>query len=76
MSILEKGAAADNSARRPDNAADKFSLLAYTQLLRRQQKGARAFEAAKNALGLSKRAQDSVPGRAGIRRIRRDVKSA
>ena len=52
VAILQKGAAADRAARRPDAAADKFALLAYTQLLR-QQKGP-ALEAAKSALGLSK----------------------
>lgn len=52
VSLLEKGAAADRAAQRPDNAADKFALLAYTQLLR-QQKGP-ALEAVKNALELSK----------------------
>ena len=53
VALLEKGAAADSAARRPDNAADKFALLAYTHLLR-QQNGA-ALEAAKSALSLSKR---------------------
>lgn len=53
VTILEKGAAADIAARRPDNASDKYALLAYAQLSRRQ--NAPALEAAKNALEISKR---------------------
>jgi tetratricopeptide (TPR) repeat protein/predicted Ser/Thr protein kinase len=52
LGILQKGAAADRAAQRPDAAADKFALLAYAQLLR-QQNGP-ALEAAKSALSLSK----------------------
>ena len=51
VTILQKGAAEDRAARSPDNAADKFALLAYAQLLR-QQNGP-ALEAAKSALELS-----------------------
>jgi eukaryotic-like serine/threonine-protein kinase len=51
VAMLQKGAAEDRAARNPDSAADKFALLAYTQLLR-QQKGP-ALEAAKSALELS-----------------------
>jgi tetratricopeptide (TPR) repeat protein len=52
VALLQKGAATDREAKRPDAAADKFNLLAYTQLLRRQ--NGPALEAAKNALELSK----------------------
>jgi tetratricopeptide (TPR) repeat protein len=52
VAILQKGAADDVAARRPDAAADKFALLAYTRLLG-QQKGP-ALEAATSALNLSK----------------------
>ena len=51
VSMLEKGAAADTAAGRKDDAADKYSALAYTQLLREHK--APALEAAKNALALS-----------------------
>jgi len=51
VAMLQKGAAADKEAHRPDAAADKFALLAYTQILR-QQKGP-AVDAAKSALELS-----------------------
>jgi tetratricopeptide (TPR) repeat protein len=53
VTILQKGAAADQAARRSDDAAYKFALFAYTELLRHE-KGP-ALEAAKSALGLSKR---------------------
>jgi len=53
VAILEKGAAADTAARRPDSAADKYALLAYAQLSRHQNTS--ALEAAKNALAISKR---------------------
>ena len=36
MRILEQGAAADLTAKNPDNAAEKFAALAHIQLLRRQ----------------------------------------
>lgn len=52
VKILEKGAADDTEARNPDAAADKFSELAYVQVLRGQ-KGA-ALAALNNALDLSK----------------------
>ncbi len=52
VSLLQKGAAEDESARRPDAAADKFALLASTQLL--LQKPGLAVDAAKNALDSSK----------------------
>jgi tetratricopeptide (TPR) repeat protein len=51
VSILEKGAAADTAAGRKDDAADKYSALAYTQLLRGEK--APALQAARNALALS-----------------------
>jgi len=51
VKILEKGSAEDAAARNPDAAADKFSALAYVQLLRGQ-KGA-ALAALKSALDLS-----------------------
>ena len=54
-SLLNKGIAADTAARRPDAAADKFALLAYTQL--ELQKKDAALEAARNALDLSKAAK-------------------
>jgi eukaryotic-like serine/threonine-protein kinase len=38
--ILEKGAAADVAAKKPDTAADKFAMLAYAQLLRGDTKAA------------------------------------
>ncbi len=52
VKILEKGAADDVAARNPDTAADKFSALAYVQLLRGQKRAALA--AANHALDLSK----------------------
>jgi len=52
VAILEPGAAADVAARNPDAAADKFALLAYTQILRQQK--AAALQAARNALDQSK----------------------
>ena len=55
VALLEKGAASDRASGNPDAAADKFSLLAYVQLLH-QQKPA-ALEAAKSALELSKAAK-------------------
>ena len=48
VAILEKGAAADRSAKRPDAAADKFTMLAYVQVLRGQNQ--RAIAAAQSAL--------------------------
>jgi tetratricopeptide (TPR) repeat protein/predicted Ser/Thr protein kinase len=53
VSILQKGAADDTAARRPDSAADKYALLAYAQLSRHQ--NTPALEAAKNALAISQR---------------------
>lgn len=50
--MFSKGAADDLEGRRPDAAADKFSGLAYVQLLRGQK--AAALEATKRALELSK----------------------
>ena len=52
-SILEKGAADDMSSRKsaPDNAADKFSALAYVHFLRGQKSP--ALDAAKRALELN-----------------------
>jgi tetratricopeptide (TPR) repeat protein/predicted Ser/Thr protein kinase len=38
--ILEKGAAADVAAKRPDSAADKFVMLSNAQLMRRDAKAA------------------------------------
>lgn len=52
VDLLEKGAAADQAARKPDAAADKLMMLAYAQLLRGQ-KGP-AVAAATKALDLSK----------------------
>jgi len=52
IAILEKGAAADQAARKPDAAADKLVMLAYAQLVRQQK--APAVEAANQALALSK----------------------
>src|SRR5581483_12044241 len=52
IDILEKGGAADTAAHNPDAAADKFSALAYAQVLRGQK--AAALTATKNALDLSK----------------------
>ena len=53
--LLEKTAAADLSAKRPDSAADKFAKLAYTQHLRGQKAAAAA--AADKALANSQSAQ-------------------
>jgi Tfp pilus assembly protein PilF len=50
--MLQKGAAADLAANRPDGAADKLSELGYTQLLRGDKTAALA--AVKSALDLSK----------------------
>ena len=52
VKILEKGAADDTAARNPDAAADKFSELAYVQVLRGQKSAALA--ALNSALDLSK----------------------
>jgi tetratricopeptide (TPR) repeat protein len=40
--MLEQGAAADLAAKKPDAAADKFALLAFSQLLRGDKKSAAA----------------------------------
>ena len=53
--LLEKGAAADLEAKRPDSAADKFAKVAHIQLLRGQ-KGA-AVAAADKALAQSQSVQ-------------------
>ena len=42
VKILEKGAADDTAAQNPDAAADKFSALAYVQVLRGQKSAALA----------------------------------
>jgi tetratricopeptide (TPR) repeat protein len=52
VGMLQKAADADIAGRRPDAAADKFALLAYTQLL--LHKNGPAMEAANRALDLSK----------------------
>jgi tetratricopeptide (TPR) repeat protein/predicted Ser/Thr protein kinase len=52
VTLLQQGAASDTAARKPDAAADKFTLLAYTQLSRQQ--NALALDATKSALDLSK----------------------
>jgi tetratricopeptide (TPR) repeat protein/predicted Ser/Thr protein kinase len=52
VKILEKGAADDSAAKNPDAAADKFSALAYVQLLRGDK--AAALKAANSALDLNK----------------------
>jgi eukaryotic-like serine/threonine-protein kinase len=52
VKILEKGAADDTTARNPDMAAEKFSALAYVQLLRGDKSAALA--AANHALEVSK----------------------
>ncbi len=52
VGMLQKAADADIAGRRPDAAADKFALLAYTQLL--LHKNGPAIEAANKALDLSK----------------------
>ncbi|MDP9322487.1 MAG: protein kinase [Acidobacteriota bacterium] len=51
VDILEKGAAADIAAKRVDKAADKFTALAYAELMRGQKN--RAIKAAENALANS-----------------------
>jgi eukaryotic-like serine/threonine-protein kinase len=51
VQILEKGAAADLAAKKPDAAADKFAMLAYAQLLRGEKQSVLA--AAQNALANS-----------------------
>jgi serine/threonine protein kinase/tetratricopeptide (TPR) repeat protein len=53
--ILETGAAADIAARAPDRAADKLSLLAFTQLTRGQTRA--ALQAAERALDNSQGAK-------------------
>jgi len=40
VDMLEKGAAADVAAKKPDAAADKFAMLAYAQLLRGEKRAA------------------------------------
>lgn len=52
IALLQKGAEADSAANHPDAAADKFALLAYTQLTLRNKD--QALHAAQNALALSK----------------------
>ena len=52
VKILEKGAADDTTARNPDMAAEKFTALAYVQLLRGEKSAALA--AANHALDASK----------------------
>ena len=49
--ILEKGAAVDLAAKKPDAAADKFTMLSYAQLLRGDKKS--ALSAADKALANS-----------------------
>jgi tetratricopeptide (TPR) repeat protein len=51
VETLEKGAAADIAAKKPDAAADKFVMLAYGQLLREDKRSAAA--AAQRALARS-----------------------
>ena len=48
VAILEKGAAADLAQKNADSASDKYAMLAYAQILRGDEKAARA--AADNAL--------------------------
>jgi eukaryotic-like serine/threonine-protein kinase len=55
VGILEKGAKADTDAGKRESAADKFSALAYTQLLRREKQA--ALDAANSALALSQAAK-------------------
>jgi tetratricopeptide (TPR) repeat protein/predicted Ser/Thr protein kinase len=55
VQILEKGAAADIAAKKPDAAADKFAMLAYAQILRGDKRS--AFLAAQNALSNSQSAK-------------------
>ncbi len=50
--ILQKGAAADTAAQKPDAAADKWAALGYTQILRGN--NAAALAAVKIALSLNK----------------------
>jgi tetratricopeptide (TPR) repeat protein len=52
VNMLEKGAAADIAAKRPDGAADKFAMLAFAQLSRGEKKAASL--AADKALANSK----------------------
>jgi tetratricopeptide (TPR) repeat protein/predicted Ser/Thr protein kinase len=52
VAILQKGAADDSAAHKPDAAADKLTTLGYTQLLRGDKSAALA--AVKSALDLSK----------------------
>ncbi len=52
VDLLERGAAADQAARKPDAAADKLTMLAYAQLARGQKPA--AAQAAAKALELSK----------------------
>ena len=52
VKLLEKAASADRAAHSPDEAADKFSALAYVEVQRGQKSAALA--ALDNALGLSK----------------------
>jgi eukaryotic-like serine/threonine-protein kinase len=52
VKLLEKAASDDKAAHSPDEAADKFSALAYVQVQRGQKSAALA--ALDNALGLSK----------------------
>ncbi len=52
VKLLEKAASDDRAAHSPDEAADKFSALAYVQVLRGQKSAALA--ALNNALDLSK----------------------
>lgn len=51
VGILEKGAAVDLAAKKPDAAADKFTMLSYAQLLRGDKRSASS--AADKALGKS-----------------------
>ena len=51
VQIFEKGAAADLAAKKPDSAADKFVMLAYANVLRKDTRSASA--AAQNALSNS-----------------------
>jgi eukaryotic-like serine/threonine-protein kinase len=55
VQILEKGAAADLAAKKPDAAADKFVMLAYAQLLRADKQSVLA--AAQSALANSQSAK-------------------
>jgi tetratricopeptide (TPR) repeat protein len=51
VQILEKGAAADLAAKKPDSAADKYVMLAYANVLRKDTRSASM--AAQNALSNS-----------------------